>query len=113
MLVLLQDKPRHRGVAKQAYGLVGTVSNIFNRPLPVSEEMRQKLRKVIYMLGFVPYSYNRVGAREQKTIGQILPLSNNPIMKSTTKVLKMAPQRVVYVCLLVIAVKMKQLKCAN
>lgn len=74
----MPNKPSLRDVAKQANVSLGTVSNVLNRPSQVSEEMRQKVRKAIDMLGFIPNSGNRVNVKEQKIIGLILPLSNNP-----------------------------------
>ena len=74
----MPHKPSLRDVAKQANVSVGTVSNVINRPSQVSEEMRQKVRKAIDMLGFIPNSSNRSNVKEQKIIGLILPLSNNP-----------------------------------
>jgi LacI family transcriptional regulator len=71
-------KPSLRDVAKQANVSVGTVSNVLNRPQQVSEEMRQKVRKAIDMLGFIPNVNNRSANKEQPIIGLILPLSNNP-----------------------------------
>jgi LacI family transcriptional regulator len=71
------NKPSLRDVAKQANVSVGTVSNVLNRPSQVSEEMRQKVRKAIDMLGFIPNSNHR-STKEQPVIGLILPLSNNP-----------------------------------
>ncbi len=71
-------KPSLRDVAKQANVSLGTVSNVLNRPQQVSEEMRQKVRKAIDMLGFIPNSNNRSASKEQPIIGLILPLSNNP-----------------------------------
>jgi LacI family transcriptional regulator len=40
--------------------------------------MRQRVRKAIDMLGFIPNSTKGAAARTQKIIGLILPLSNNP-----------------------------------
>lgn len=74
----MSHKPTLRDVAKQANVSVGTVSNVLNRPSQVSEEMRLRVRQAIDMLGFIPNSHSRPGAREQKIIGLILPLSNNP-----------------------------------
>ena len=74
----MQHKPSLRDVAKQANVSVGTVSNVLNRPQQVSEEMRQRVRKAIDMLGFIPNSSNRSSIKEQPIIGLILPLSNNP-----------------------------------
>jgi LacI family transcriptional regulator len=71
------NKPSLRDVAKHAQVSVGTVSNVLNRPSQVSEEMRQKVRKAIDMLGFIPAKTSN-NAKEQKIIGLILPLSNNP-----------------------------------
>jgi LacI family transcriptional regulator len=71
-------KPSLRDVAKEAKVSVGTVSNVINRPSQVSEEMRHKVRKAIDMLGFIPNSNNANSVKEQKIIGLILPLSNNP-----------------------------------
>ena len=73
----MPNKPSLRDVAKQANVSVGTVSNVLNRPSQVSEEMRQKVRKAIDMLGFIPNSNHR-STKEQPVIGLILPLSNNP-----------------------------------
>lgn len=73
----MTNKPSLRDVAKQANVSVGTVSNVLNRPSQVSEEMRQKVRKAIDMLGFIPNSNHR-STKEQPVIGLILPLSNNP-----------------------------------
>ncbi len=73
----MPNKPSLRDVAKQANVSVGTVSNVLNRPSQVSEEMRQKVRKAIDMLGFIPNSNNR-STKEQPVLGLILPLSNNP-----------------------------------
>jgi LacI family transcriptional regulator len=72
------NKPSLRDVAKEANVSLGTVSNVLNRPSQVSEEMRYKVRKAIDMLGFIPNSGNRSTVKEQKIIGLILPLSNNP-----------------------------------
>jgi LacI family transcriptional regulator len=72
------NKPSLRDVAKEANVSLGTVSNVLNRPSQVSEEMRQKVRKAIDMLGFIPNSGNRSTVKEQKIIGLILPLRNNP-----------------------------------
>lgn len=74
----MPNKPSVRDVAKQANVSVGTVSNVLNRPQQVSEEMRQKVRKAIDMLGFIPSSNNRSSIKEQPIIGLVLPLSNNP-----------------------------------
>jgi LacI family transcriptional regulator len=74
----MPQKPSLRDVAKQANVSLGTVSNVLNRPSQVSEEMRQKVRKAIDMLGFIPHSGNRNASKEQPIIGLILPLSNNP-----------------------------------
>ena len=74
----MPNKPSLRDVAKQANVSLGTVSNVLNRPQQVSEEMRQKVRKAIDMLGFIPNSNNRSASKEQSIIGLILPLSNNP-----------------------------------
>lgn len=74
----MPQKPSLRDVAKQANVSLGTVSNVLNRPSQVSEEMRQKVRKAIDMLGFIPNSGNRSASKEQPIIGLILPLSNNP-----------------------------------
>ena len=73
----MAHKPSLRDVAKEANVSLGTVSNVINRPSQVSEEMRQKVRKAIDMLGFIPNSNNR-STKEQPVIGLILPLSNNP-----------------------------------
>lgn len=40
--------------------------------------MRLRVRQAIDMLGFIPNSQTRAGSKEQKIIGLILPLSNNP-----------------------------------
>jgi LacI family transcriptional regulator len=72
------NKPSLRDVAKEAKVSVGTVSNVLNRPSQVSEEMRQKVRKAIDMLGFIPNKGTSGATKEQKIIGLILPLSNNP-----------------------------------
>lgn len=74
----MHHKPSLRDVAKQANVSVGTVSNVLNRPQQVSEEMRQRVRKAIDMLGFIPNSTNRSSIKEQPIIGLILPISNNP-----------------------------------
>lgn len=74
----MAHKPSLRDVAKEAKVSVGTVSNVINRPSQVSEEMRHKVRKAIDMLGFIPNSNNANSVKEQKIIGLILPLSNNP-----------------------------------
>lgn len=74
----MHKKPSLRDVAKHANVSIGTVSNVLNRPQQVSDEMRQKVRKAIDMLGFIPHANNRDGAKDQKIIGLILPLSNNP-----------------------------------
>jgi LacI family transcriptional regulator len=74
----MPNKPSLRDVAKHANVSIGTVSNVLNRPSQVSEEMRQKVRKAIDMLGFIPHSNNQSSKKEQNIIGLILPLSNNP-----------------------------------
>ena len=74
----MPNKPSLRDVAKQANVSLGTVSNVLNRPSQVSEEMRLRVRQAIDMLGFIPNSHTRAGNKEQKIIGLILPLSNNP-----------------------------------
>lgn len=74
----MPHKPSLRDVAKQANVSLGTVSNVLNRPSQVSEEMRLRVRQAIDMLGFIPNSHTRAGSKEQKIIGLILPLSNNP-----------------------------------
>jgi LacI family transcriptional regulator len=79
------NKPSLRDVAKQANVSLGTVSNVLNRPSQVSEEMRLRVRQAIDMLGFIPNSHNRTGAKEQKIIGLILPLSNNPFYEELTE----------------------------
>ena len=74
----MSKKPSLRDVAKQAQVSVGTVSNVLNRPLNVSEETRLKVREAIDMLGFIPYS-NSVGtSNNSKIVGLILPLAQNP-----------------------------------
>ena len=74
----MSKKPSLRDVAKQAQVSVGTVSNVLNRPLTVSEETRLKVREAIDMLGFIPYS-NSVGtSNNSKIVGLILPLAQNP-----------------------------------
>jgi LacI family transcriptional regulator len=70
------EKPSLRDVAKQANVSLGTVSNVLNRPSQVSEATRQKVRDAIDMLGFIPSTGGN--SKEQKIIGLILPLSNNP-----------------------------------
>jgi LacI family transcriptional regulator len=72
------NKPSLRDIAKQANVSLGTVSNVLNRPSQVSEETRQRVREAIDMLGFIPNSAGRANTKEQKIIGLILPLSNNP-----------------------------------
>ena len=72
------SKPSLRDVAKQANVSLGTVSNVLNRPQQVSEETRQRVREAIDMLGFVPNANGNTNSKEQKIIGLILPLSNNP-----------------------------------
>lgn len=79
------NKPSLRDVAKHANVSVGTVSNVLNRPQQVSDELRQKVRKSIDMLGFIPHSNNRSGVNEQKIIGLILPLSSNPFYEELTQ----------------------------
>ena len=74
----MQSKPSLRDIAKHANVSVGTVSNVLNRPSQVSEETRQRVREAIDMLGFIPNNGARNGAREQRIIGLILPLSNTP-----------------------------------
>ena len=74
-----------RDVAKHANVSVGTVSNVLNRPQQVSDELRQKVRKSIDMLGFIPHSNNHSGVNEQKIIGLILPLSSNPFYEELTQ----------------------------
>ena len=79
------NKPSLRDVAKHANVSVGTVSNVLNRPQQVSDELRQKVRKSIDMLGFIPHSNNRSSVNEQKIIGLILPLSSNPFYEELTQ----------------------------
>ena len=74
----MPHKPSLRDIAKQANVSLGTVSNVLNRPSQVSEETRQRVREAIDMLGFIPNSTGRANTKEQKIIGLILPLSNNP-----------------------------------
>ena len=74
----MPNKPSLRDIAKQANVSLGTVSNVLNRPSQVSEETRQRVREAIDMLGFIPNSTGRANNKEQKIIGLILPLSNNP-----------------------------------
>ena len=74
----MPNKPSLRDVAKKANVSLGTVSNVLNRPSQVSEATRQKVRDAIDMLGFIPNSGVKNGVKEQKIIGLILPLSNNP-----------------------------------
>lgn len=74
----MAHKPSLRDIAKEANVSLGTVSNVINRPSQVSEETRLKVRKAIDMLGFIPNSKAGGSAKEQKIIGLILPLSNNP-----------------------------------
>ena len=75
---MVNTNPSLRDVAKQAKVSLGTVSNVINRPTLVSENTRKKVREAIDMLGFIPNSHNRTGSKEQKILGLILPLSNNP-----------------------------------
>ena len=75
---MVNTNPSLRDVAKQANVSLGTVSNVLNRPSQVSEEMRLRVRQAIDMLGFIPNSHTRASSKEQKIIGLILPLSNNP-----------------------------------
>lgn len=72
------SKPNVRDVAKQAQVSIGTVSNVLNRPSQVSEEIRQRVRNAIDMLGFIPNVQMKSGNRDPKVIGLILPLSDNP-----------------------------------
>lgn len=74
----MAHKPSLRDIAKEANVSLGTVSNVINRPSQVSEETRLKVRKAIDMLGFIPNSKAGGSPKEQKIIGLILPLSNNP-----------------------------------
>ena len=74
----MPNKPSLRDIAKQANVSLGTVSNVLNRPSQVSEATRQKVRDAIDMLGFIPNSGVKNGLKDQKIIGLILPLSNNP-----------------------------------
>lgn len=74
----MTKKPSLRDVAKQAQVSVGTVSNVLNRPLNVSEETRLKVRDAIDMLGFIPYSNSSGTSNNSKIVGLILPLAQNP-----------------------------------
>ena len=74
----MSKKPSLRDVAKQAQVSVGTVSNVLNRPLNVSEETRLKVREAIDMLGFIPYSNSAGAHNNSKIVGLILPLAQNP-----------------------------------
>ena len=74
----MSKKPSLRDVAKQAQVSVGTVSNVLNRPLNVSEETRLKVRDAIDMLGFIPYSNSSGTSNNSKIVGLILPLAQNP-----------------------------------
>jgi len=74
----VSKKPSLRDVAKQAQVSVGTVSNVLNRPLNVSEETRLKVRDAIDMLGFIPYSNSSGTSNNSKIVGLILPLAQNP-----------------------------------
>jgi len=43
-----------KDVAARAGGSLGTVSNVLNRPAPVSERTRKRVQAAIDALGFVP-----------------------------------------------------------
>ena len=70
--------PNIRDVAKKADVSVGTVSNVLNRPLQVSEETRKKVREAIDMLGFIPHGNTAHTNRSSKIVGLVLPLAQNP-----------------------------------
>jgi len=74
----MSNKPSLRDVARQANVSLGTVSNVLNRPANVSQEMRQRVREAIDMLGFVPFQKNPEASLRSKLVGLILPLAQNP-----------------------------------
>jgi LacI family transcriptional regulator len=80
----VSKKPSLRDVAKLADVSVGTVSNVLNRPLNVSEETRLKVRNAIDILGFMPDGTMKSKNSDSSVVGVIVPLSNNPFYEELT-----------------------------
>ena len=80
----MSKKPSLRDVAKLADVSVGTVSNVLNRPLNVSEETRLKVRNAIDILGFMPDGTMKSKNSDSSVVGVIVPLSNNPFYEELT-----------------------------
>ena len=70
----MSKKPSLRDVAKQAQVSVGTVSNVLNRPLNVSEETRLKVQAFAKLYHYKPNNIAlSLKNRKTKTIGIIIP----------------------------------------
>ena len=66
-------------VAKLAGVSLGTVSNYFNRPEKVSEQLRSRVEAAVEQLGFVPSGLGRALARgHQLVVGMVVLDLNNP-----------------------------------
>lgn len=63
---------RHAGVS------TATVSRALNRPESVSAELREKIRRVIEEIGYIPDASARaLSSRRTRTIGAIVPTVDN------------------------------------
>jgi len=77
MVIGMIKKPNLRDVAEHAGVSIGTVSNVLNRPISVSEQTRERVRASIDALGFRQDSKKTNKMDSASIVGVILPLSNN------------------------------------
>lgn len=77
MVIDVIKKPSLRDVALHAGVSIGTVSNVLNRPITVSELTRSRVRASIDELGFKQDSKKTNKMEPSSIVGVILPLSNN------------------------------------
>jgi LacI family transcriptional regulator len=77
MVMGMIKKPNLRDVAEHAGVSIGTVSNVLNRPISVSEQTRERVRASIDALGFRQDSKKTNKMDSASIVGVILPLSNN------------------------------------
>ena len=78
-MVARQKQAKMSDVASLAGVSLGTVSNFFNRPEKVSEELRSRVEEAVEQLGFVPSGLARALARgHHSVVGLVVLDLNNP-----------------------------------
>lgn len=91
----IRDVARHAGVS------TATVSRALNRPESVSAELREKIRRVIDEIGYIPDASARaLSSRRTRTIGAIVPTVDNAMFAQGLQALQSFLARKDYLLLL-------------